>query len=206
MRAVIAIALTLATASPLPAQMQLPTMAPGKPDVRQVTPGTYKIDPAHSQLLFTVNHLGFTHYTGQFTNPSGTLVIEPAHPDAAKVNVTFPIANVQTTVPELNEHLKGSDFFDAVKYPTATFVSTKVIAKGTSATITGNLTLKGITKPIVLDAHFVGAGKAFWGEKKTNVGFTATASIKRSDFGMGIQVPLVGDRIDLVINAGFEAE
>ncbi|WP_457312123.1 YceI family protein [Sphingomonas sp. UYAg733] len=157
-------------------------------------------------MLFTVNHLGFTEYSGQFTTPTGTLTLDPAHPAASKVSISFPVAKVSTTVAELDTKLQSAEFFDAAKFPAITFVSTKVVAKGTTAIITGNLTIKGITKPVTLNARLIGAGKAFWGEKKTNVGFAATTAIKRSDFGMGSGVPLVSDRIDLVINAGFEAK
>ncbi|MES2058616.1 MAG: YceI family protein [Pseudomonadota bacterium] len=204
MRLILTAALTLASA-PVLAQ-QLPTEAPGKLDTKQVVAGTYALDPAHSQVLFTVNHLGFTEYTGQFTSPSGTLTLDPAHPEAAKVSVTFPVAKVRTTVEALDKHLQGAEFFDAAKFPTITFVSTSVATEGTNATISGNLTIKGVTKPVVLKARLIGAGKAFWGGKKTNVGFAATTAINRSDFGMGYSVPLVSDRIDLTINAGFEAQ
>ncbi len=105
-----------------------------------------------------------------------------------------------------DKHLQGAEFFDAAKFPTITFVSTSVATEGTNATISGNLTIKGVTKPVVLKARLIGAGKAFWGGKKTNVGFAATTAINRSDFGMGYSVPLVSDRIDLTINAGFEAQ
>lgn len=196
-----------AVAAPVLAQMQMPKEAPGKADPRLAKSGRYKMDPAHSQLLFTVTHLGFTIYTGQFTNPTGTLVLDTANPAASKVEVTFRIADVKTTVAALDTHLNSPDFFDAAKYPTATFVSTKVARTGAAtATITGNLTLKGVTKPVTLKARFVGAGQEFWGNKKDAIGFAATTSVKRSDFGMGMSVPLVSDNVDLVINAGFEAE
>jgi polyisoprenoid-binding protein YceI len=108
-------------------------------------------------------------------------------------------------VPALDEHLMKADFFDAAKFPTAKFVSTAVKVEGTGATITGNLTIKGITKPVTLDAEFYGAGKApaMMGGKE-NVGFVATGSIKRSDFGMAYGVPMVGDAIELKIIAAFQ--
>ena len=199
-------AVSMVFAAPLAAQMQMPKEAPGKPDPKIATSGRYVMDPAHSQVIFTVTHLGWTNYSGQFTNPTGTLVLDTKVPAKSKVEVTFPIDKILTTVPALDTHLKSADFFDAAKFPTATFVSTRVVTSGTAATITGNLTIKGITHPVVLKGRFVGAGPAFWGAKNMVVGFAATTSIKRSDYGMGFEVPLVSDRIGLVINAGFEAQ
>jgi len=192
------IALSLVVASP--------ALAQGKPDPAAVTAGTYNIDSAHSQVLFTVLHIGFSEYTGQFTNPTGTLTIDPKNPAAAKVDVTFPIDKVSTTVAKLDEHLKSKDFFDAATFPTGHFVSTKVDVSGTTATITGDLTLKGVTKPITLKARFVGAGAGMGPAKKTNVGFAAAGKIKRSDFGISFGVPMVSDEVALTINAAFAAQ
>ena len=109
-------------------------------------------------------------------------------------------------MPALDAHLKRADFFEAEKYPTATFTSTRIVARGTGATITGNLTLKGVTKPVTLAATFVGAGPGPMGAHKTNVGFHATTSIMRSQWGIAFGILLVSDRVDLVINAAFEAD
>jgi polyisoprenoid-binding protein YceI len=203
MRIVLATVLALA-AAPLLAQM--PTTAPGAPDPTRVVAGTYKVDTGHTQVLFTVSHLGFSIYTGQFTQPTGSLTLDPKNPAADKVEINFPIANVATTVDGLNKHLQKPEFFDAAQFPEGKFVSTKVTVSGTTAKIEGNLTLKGITKPVVLDAHFVGAGAAPMGPPKVNVGFSATTTIKRSDFGISYGIPLVSDKVDLVINAAFAAE
>ena len=189
----------------VPALAQMPTTPPGKPDQKLAMPGTYTVDGGHTQVLFTVNHMGFTEYTGQFTQPTGSLTLDSRNPAANKVSIVFPIAKVSTTVPALDAHLQKPEFFDATKYPTGSFVSTRVMVRGTTATITGNLTLKGVTKPVTLAARFIGAGIAPMGPKKTNVGFAATTSIKRSDFGIDYGIPLVSDRVDLVINAAFEA-
>ena len=198
--------LAAALAAPVVAQMTMPTTAPGVPNAKLVSKGTYKIEPFHTQVIWTVNHLGFTEYSGMFTNPTGTLVLDPANPAASKVDVTFPIASSRSSVAELDKELQGPTLFDAAKFPNVTFVSTKVVAAGSSATITGNLTIHGVTKPVVLKARFIGAGQEFWGDKKLAFGFAATTSIKRSDFGLSNSIPLVSDRVDLTINAGFEAE
>ena len=130
----------------------------------------------------------------------------PKNPSAAKVDVTFPIDKVSTTVAPLDTHLKSKDFFDAATFPTGHFVSTKVEVSGTTATITGDLTLKGVTKPITLKARFVGAGPGMGPAKKTNVGFAATGMIKRSEFGINFGVPMVSDDVALTINAAFAAQ
>jgi polyisoprenoid-binding protein YceI len=168
-----------------------------------VPSGTYSVDTGHTQVLFTVMHLGISDYNGQFTQPTGTLTLDTAKPDNSKVEVTFPIDKVSTTVPALDAHLKKADFFDAEKFPEGKFVSTKVTVKGMSATIVGNLTLKGVTKPVTLQATFTGGGPHPM-SKKPNVGFTATATVKRSEFGVSYGIPMVSDDVKLVINAAFE--
>lgn len=207
MRLVLAALLALAAAPVIAQQMVLPKEAPGRPDPKLAKAGRYKVDPFHTQALFTVSHLGWTNYTGQFTNGTGSLVLDTKTPARSKVDVSFPIDKVRTTVVELDTNLIGATYFDAAKFPTARFVSTKLVLTGAStATMTGDLTIKGVTKPVTLKVRFIGAGPEFWGEKKEAIGFVATGSIQRSDFAMSMDVPLVSDTVDLVINAGFEAE
>jgi polyisoprenoid-binding protein YceI len=183
----------------------MPTEAPGKPDPSLVTAGTYKVDPYHTQVIWKVDHMGISPLYGAFGDPSGSLTLDPRNPAAAKLSVTFAMTNLITTTPKLTEHLSGGDFFDIAKFPTATFVSTAVAADGTKAKITGNLTVKGVTKPVVLDAEFYGAG-ANPMSKKLNIGFKAETKIKRSDFGLGYGVPMVGDEVSLKIVGAFEKE
>ena len=150
--------------------------------------------------------MGFTNNMGTIAEPTGTLTLDKANPAASKVSVEFTVAKLRTGVPKLDEHLMTADFFDAAKFPTATFVSTAVKPEGaTGAEITGNLTIKGVTKPVTLDAEFYGAGIQPM-SKKENIGFIATATIKRSDFNMSYGVPMVGDAIELKIIAGFEKQ
>ncbi|MDX3899454.1 MAG: YceI family protein [Sphingobium sp.] len=182
---------------------QMPSSPPGTKDVAKVTSGTYTIDGGHTQIVFAYDHMGFTNNMGVIAMPTGTLTLDPKAPAAAKLSVEIPIANLRTGVPALDAHLMKPDFFDSAKFPTATFVSTGVKPEGaTGAEISGNLTIKGVTKPVTLDAQFYGAG-ANPMNKKENVGFIATGTIKRSDFGMGMAVPVVGDAIELKIIAGF---
>lgn len=187
--------LLAATLLAAPALAQAPANVPA---------GTYAVDPGHTQVLFTVTHLGVSDYTGQFTQPAGSLTLDPAHPANDRLEITFPIAKVSTTVAKLDEHLQSPDFFNAAQYPDGRFVSTGVAVSGTNATITGNLTLKGVTKPVVLQARFVGAA-ANPMSKKLNIGFQATTTIQRSAFGISYGVPMVSDAVRLTINAAFEA-
>lgn len=185
---------------------QMPTAAPGTKDVAKVTGGSYTIDGGHTQVVFAWDHMGFTNNMGTIAEPTGTLTLDKANPGASKVSVEFPVANLRTGVAALDEHLMKADFFDAAKFPTATFVSTSIKPDGaTGADITGNLTIKGVTKPVTLDAEFYGAGVQPM-SKKENIGFIATTAIKRSEFGMGYGVPMVGDAIELKIIAGFEKQ
>lgn len=184
-------------AAPLLAQL------PGAADPARVMSGTYKVEPAHTQVLFTVNHLGFTEYTGQFRQPTGRFVLDRARPANDKLDVSFEIGKVSTTVSALDEHLQKPEFFDAAKFPTGRFVSTRVTVNGNTATIAGDLTLKGVTKPVVLQARFIGAGNNPLSKKPT-IGFRATTSIQRSQWGINYGLPVVSDKVDLTINAAFE--
>ena len=131
------------------------------------------------------------------------MTIDPAKLGATTVAIEVPISGLVTTVPALNDHLKSAQFFDAAKFPTVTFKSTKITVNGSNATIAGLLTLHGVSKSVTLDAHFVGAGSNPL-SKKVTIGFAATTSIKRSDFGMTTYLPALGDNVDLHINAAFE--
>ena len=199
----IAIAAAIATATAVGSH-SLHSQTPSEtPNVSAVTGGTYAIDPNHSQVLFSFDHMGFTNNMGLFAQASGSLMLDPADPGKASVKVSLPINSVATGVPKFNEHLMSGDFFDVEKYPAATFESTSVKVEGTEAEITGNLTIKGITKEVTLDARLIGTGANPMSKKET-VGFSAETAIKRSDFGLGLYVPVVGDTIALKITAAFE--
>lgn len=166
--------------------------------------GTYGIEPSHTRVLFSVNHFGFNNYYGEFPGASGTLSLDPRNPAASRIDVSVPVATVTTTNATLDGELKGADWFDAAKYPTIRFVSTKVTPTGANtAKIAGNLTLHGVTKPVVLDATLKGSGPNPLNKAYT-VGFQISGQIKRSDFGVSKYVPLVGDEVDLIISAAFE--
>ena len=168
-----------------------------------VRAGTYSIEPSHTQVTFSVSHFGFTEYSGLFSGASGSLQIDPAHPATAKLEVSMPVARVQTTSAKLDDELKGDQWFDAARFPTATFASTKVTPAGSGrATIAGNLTLHGVTRPVILKARFVGAGVNPL-DKSETIGFSATGTIKRSAFGVKQYVPLIGDDVTLSIAGAF---
>lgn len=198
MRLVSAATLAL-LAAPLLAQAPLP----GAVDPSRVASGTYKVEPQHTQVLFTLNHLGFTEYTGQFRQPTGTFVLDRAVPARDKLDVSFDIGKVSTTVAALDEHLQKPEFFDSAHFPTGRFVSTRVTVSGNTAVINGELTLKGVTKPVTLQARFIGAGVNPLSKKPT-IGFRATTSIQRSQWGVSYGLPVVSDKVDLTINAAFE--
>jgi polyisoprenoid-binding protein YceI len=200
----------IATALAATALVGIPVIAQnapslGTPDVSRVKAGSYTVDPTHTQILFEVNHLGFSHYFGIFGDATGTMTLDPAKPEAASVAIDIPIAKVVTTSPELNAHLQKADFFDAAKFPTATFRSTSVTVSGDTAKIAGNLTIRGITKPVILDTRFVGAGSHPMTGAPA-LGFAATTKIKRSDFGVSYGIPMVPDEVDLKINVAFDGK
>ena len=188
-------------AGPPPGGMRGP-MIHGNTDT-PVAPGHYKVEPYHTQVTFAVSHLGISPFAGTFSDASGTLDIDPAHPEAAKVSITIPIASVMTTSAKLTDELKSADWFDAAKYPTATFVSSKVTPMGQGAAIDGMLTLHGVTKAVTIHARLFGSGTNPM-SKAVSVGFIARAGLRRSDFGVSKYVPMVSDEVELVINAAFE--
>lgn len=175
--------------------------APAAPEAAaiQVAAGTYKLDPSHTDVLVQWNHMGFSNPSAHFGNVDGTLVYDAADVSKSTVEVTLPLSGLNSFTAKFDEHLRGADFFDAAKFPSATFKSTKVEAAGTNKlTVTGDLTVKGITKPVVLDVTVNGAGEHPMA-KVPSVGFDATTTIKRSDFGVGAYAPAVSDDVKIRI-------
>ena len=165
----------------------------------QAAPVTYKLDPGHTMVLFSWNHFGYSNPTANFGLGEGTLVFDEQHPAQSSVDVTLPLANLDTHVPALDEHLKQADFFDAGKFATVTFKSTKVQPLGGHKfKVTGDLTVHGVTKPVVLDATLNKVGPHPM-TKAQAIGFDATTTVKRSDFGVGAYVPNVSDEINIRI-------
>ena len=188
-----------AAGSPVAAQ---PTL-PANTDPAAVKAGRYAVEPSHTRLQFSLSHLGFTHWYGDLTGASGTLVLDPTDPAAAKVDVTLPVASVATTNAKLDEELRGPQWLDANAFPTIRFASTQVVRNGErAAAITGDLTFHGVTRSVTLQAVFNGAGEDPIAKAYT-VGFDGTATIRRSDFGVETYVPLIGDAVDIRISAAF---
>lgn len=205
MRLIFTAAALAAVAAPAVAQIASTPQMPGQAQPARVTAGTYQVDPAHTQVTWQVNHMGISMLEGQFGASAGSLTLDPKNLAATKVDVTFQVDQLSVTSAAFANHLKSPDFFNVAQFPTARFVSTAVTPKGTNAaTLTGNLTLKGVTKPVSMDVTFVGAG-ANPMSKKMNVGFSGRATIKRSDFGLGMAAPVVSDEVRLTVNAAFTA-
>ncbi len=182
-------------------------------DKSQIEAGTYAADPAHSLVGWRVDHLGFNDYFGIFGDVAGTLELDPANLSAAKVDVTIPVASVVVASAGLKDHLLRAgqdggapDFFGPDPAP-ARFVSTSVqVDDGDEATITGDLTLNGVTRPVTIEAELSGAGTNGMNQKKT-VGFHGETSIKRSEFNMSWGIPFgIGDEVDLEITVAFEKQ
>lgn len=143
----------------------------------------YDIDVAHSSIQFKVKHLGISTVTGRFKQFIGFISADEKNAAKSKVEVTVDITSVDTQNEKRDGHLKSPDFFDAAKYPSARFVSKKVSpVQDGKFTVVGDLTLRGVTKPVTLDAVFEGKAKDPWGAERA--AFTATAVINRQDFGI----------------------
>lgn len=159
----------------------------------------YSIDKSHTNIVFFVNHLGYSDMVGTFTDYDGEIRLNETDPAKSSVSFTIRPAGVRTSSEELDEHLQGEKFFNSAKFPEVKFVSTAVAKTGANtADVTGNLTLLGVTKPIVLKVKLNKAAvHPMTGKYVT--GFSATATVKRSEFGMKEYVPMVGDDVRFII-------
>ncbi|WP_225876285.1 YceI family protein [Lysobacter solisilvae (ex Woo and Kim 2020)] len=162
-------------------------------------PVSYKIDPNHTDVIAGWNHFGFANPTARFGQVDGVIVYDAADVAKSSVKVTIPLSGIDSGVPDLDEHLRSADFFDAATYPTITFTSTKAEAAGDNKLrVSGDLTVHGVTKPVVLDVTLNKAGEHPLG-KRAAVGFDASTTIKRSEFGVNKYVPNVSDEITIRI-------
>ena len=169
---------------------------------------TWTVDASHSAVGFSVRHMMVSNVKGTFDKFAASVEGDPADPSKAKISATIEVASVNTRDAKRDEHLRAPDFFDAAKFPQMTFVSTKVEkVSATKAKVTGNLTLRGVTKPVVLDVEYTSPVKSPWG--KTVVGATATGKINRQDFGVSFSKTLetggllVGDEVTLQLELEF---
>jgi polyisoprenoid-binding protein YceI len=165
--------------------------------------GTYTLDPAHTQIVFTVKHMGLSTFYGRFGKITGTLNFDQEAPEKSTLEVQIDTHAIDTHVPELDSSLPNS-VFAADKYPSASFVSTAVAKTGeVTGTVTGNLSLAGVTKPVTLEVTFNGGRGSGGPLQPYRIGFDAKATLKRSDFGLTNMIwsGFVSDDVQLLIEA-----
>lgn len=162
-------------------------------------PQEFTFDASHTNILWSLSHAGFSNFIGEFREFDGKLMLDEKDPEKSSLEVTIETASARSDNDMLDGKLKGSDFFNTEKFPEAAFKSTNVTKTGDkTAKIEGDLTLLGVTKPVTLDVKLNKIGLDKW-QNKRKAGFSATAKIKRSDFGMNYLVPDVGDEVTLTI-------
>ncbi|HYD27901.1 YceI family protein [Brevundimonas sp.] len=193
-----AASITLLTGGAVVAQAAL-TRAPA-----EVRAGAYALDSDHGKITWSVSHLGFSTYKGQFVNVDADLTLDPANPSAATLTATIPLTEVDSNSDGLDAHLQTADFFDTANHPVATYVSRSVTVDPTApdrATVVGDLTLRGVTRPVTMMVRFNQAGPSMGGAYRA--GFDGEATIKRSDFGINYALPVLGDEVSLHIEGEF---
>ncbi|MBB1473180.1 MULTISPECIES: YceI family protein [unclassified Luteimonas] len=162
-------------------------------------PVTYKMDPAHTDVIAQWSHFGYSNPIAHFGNVDGTIVYDADNIAASSVEVTLPMSGMSSHVAKFDEHLRSAELFDVANFPEATFKSSKVESAGEGKlTITGDLTIKGVTRPVVLAATINKVADHPM-SKQPSAGFDATASFKRSDFGLGLYAPAVSDEVQIRI-------
>src|SRR5947209_15026208 len=163
----------------------------------------WKIDPSHSAIHFSVRHMVVSKTRGRFTKWTGDIRFDPENPAASSVEVSIDPASIDTADAQRDAHLRSPDFFDVEKFPTAAFRSTKIERAGGQYRVHGDLTVHGVTRPVVLDATFEGAGKDPWGGERA--GFSASVTIDRKDYGLEWNKALetggllVGEKVELTL-------
>jgi len=161
-------------------------------------PVTYKIDPAHTNVIAQWSHFGFSNPSAHFGQAEGTLVYDADDVAASSVEVTLPLTGLDSFSAKFDEHLRSADFFEVAEFPVATFESTSVEAVGEGKLkVTGNLTIKDITRPVVLDVTLNKVGVNMG--QQPAIGFDATTTVKRTDFGLGMAAPAVSDEVNIRI-------
>ena len=193
-----AVSLSLLTGGAVVAQPALPRVP------AEVQAGAYDLDSDHGKITWSVDHLGFSTYKGQFVNVDADLVLDPANPSASTLTATIPLTDVDSNSDGLDAHLQTADFFDTANHPVATYVSRSVTvdpADATRATVVGDLTLRGVTRPVTMEVKFNQAGPSMGGVYRA--GFDGHATIRRSDFGIDFALPMLGDEVDLHIEGEF---
>lgn len=181
------------------AKMQKPAA-----DLSELPSGTYKSEQGHAYVAFTYWHQGYTKPILRWGETNATIVFDNENPENSTLEVTIPVSSIDSGVPKFDEHLVSADFFDAENYPTITFTSTNVkqVLQG-KGSVTGEMTIKGITKPVTFTGQINKVGKNF----RSGVdmfGVSATAGVKRSDFNVDKYAPNVGDNVEIMIEVEFQ--
>ena len=167
----------------------------------QALAADYVIDTEgqHAFVNFKISHLGYSWLYGTFKDFDGTFSFDAANPEASKVNVTLKTASVDTNHAERDKHIRSADFLNASKHATATFESTSVKSTGEgTADVTGNLTLNGVTKPVVIAAKFIGEGKYPWGGYRA--GFEGSTTLTLKDFDISMDLGPASQTVELIIS------
>lgn len=180
--------------------MQQRTVAPEVTGVAR-----WEIDPVHSEIAFSVRHMMVATVRGRFNQFQGVIEFDPAHPESGRVEVTIDAASIDTRNEQRDNHLRSPDFLNVEQYPTITFVSKRIEPLGDNRfRVVGDLTIRGVTREVALEAEFLGVGKDPWGGERA--GFTARTKLNRHDFGASWNVALeaggflVGDTLDVTID------
>jgi polyisoprenoid-binding protein YceI len=164
---------------------------------------TYDIDPVHTSVLFSAQHFNAGLFFGRFDNTTGTVVIDDANLAASKISVTTQVSSISTWNTQRDTHLKSPDFFDATQFPNLTFVSKSITKNGSKYSVTGDLTIHGVTKSVTVDFTKTGEGDDPWGAHRA--GWYAEFNLKRSDYGMKFMQPTataagIGDDVKLIVS------
>jgi polyisoprenoid-binding protein YceI len=159
---------------------------------------TFKIDPVHSSIIFSIKHFGVADFYGRFNDLSGKVVFDKADPSKSSVEVTVPVESLDTKNEKRDQHLKSPDFFNAKQFPVMVFKSKKVEASGDTYNVTGDLTLHGVTKPLTLEIKKGTEAKGM--EDEIRGGGETHFTVKRSDFGMNFMQGPLGDEVKVVLS------
>jgi polyisoprenoid-binding protein YceI len=166
--------------------------------VRPAAANDYTLDDQHTSVVFAANHFGYSYTYGMFGRYKGDFSIDMNSPAAGKFQFAIDVASLDTKSAKRDEHLRGPDFFNVKQFPEITFQSTSIVADGKKLNVTGNLTLHGVEKQIVLPLTYLGAGKGPYGKER--IGFYGSFKVKRSEFGITTFVPNVSDEVTLMIS------
>jgi polyisoprenoid-binding protein YceI len=198
-------ALALATMTPLAMTVLATPVAVAAPDTNpaESPSGTYGMDTSHTSVHWSISHLGLSIYTARFDRVNGTLEWNAAAPERSTLTADIDAASVSTGLPSFDDKLEGTDYFSAAAHPRITFVSTAIERTGpTTGRVTGNLTMRGVTRPVVMDVTFNG-GMFNMFARTHAIGFSATTTINRSDWGLTANLPVIGEQVTIRIETEF---